>query len=148
MLPLYKRIYALLAADTTLKGLLGGDEVDPRIYQTFVQFHSEAALRGKYWVTFNKVQDVADETQQTNVIRDIRFEVHSWGRDTDSDQVDQIEDRIRAILDNVDLNNTDLLAWFCLQDGPSSRIYEVDQKVWHGISIYRCRVADRAELPS
>lgn len=148
MLPLYESIYAKLQGDTTLTGLLGGDAADPRIYQTFVQFHSEAAIRGKFWVTFNKVQDVADDTQQTNVIRDIRFEVHSWGRDTDSDQVDKIDDRIRVLLDNIDLSTSKLLAWFCHQDGPSSRVYEVDQKVWHGISVYRCRVADRAELPA
>ncbi|KKK64656.1 hypothetical protein LCGC14_2982020, partial [marine sediment metagenome] len=74
MLPLYRSVYAILSGDTTLLGLVGGDLADPHIYQTYVQFHSEAALRNHYWVTFNKLSDVADDTQQTQAIRLVRLE--------------------------------------------------------------------------
>ena len=153
MLPLYRSIFTRLTGDTQLRDLLGADETDPHVYQTQVQFHSEAALRNQYWVSFNKTQDVGDGSQQTNVIRDIRCEVHVWGRDATSDVVDQIEDRVRALLDNFDLSTnpgdgTGLMAWFCLQDGPSTRSYDIDQKVWHGRALYHCKVADRQELPS
>jgi len=146
MQPLYDSIMAKLSGDEGLRTLLGTDAEDPRIYQTYVQFHSEASIRGKHWVTFNKREDVSDGSEQTNAIREIRFEVHSWGRDADSDLVDQIDHRIRVVLDRANLNTDKLLAWFCLQTGSSTRVYEVDQKVWHGLSVYECRVADKAEL--
>ncbi len=148
MLVLYQSIFALLDADAQLRALLGGDTDDPHIYHTYVQFHSEAALRNRYWVTFNKLSDVADDTQQTQAIREIRLEIHVFGRDTDSDQPDQIEDRVRNILDGADIATTDMLAWFCVQEGPSTRAYEVDQKVWHSVSVYHCKVGAVALLPS
>lgn len=148
MLPLYRSVYAILTADATLRGLLDGDVADPRIFQTFVQFHSEAALRGKYWVCFNKLSDVADDTQQTQAIREVRLEIHTFGRDTSSDRVDEIDDQVRNLLDGVDLATADLMAWFCLQEGPSTRTYEVDQKIWHSVSVYHCKVAAVAMLPA
>lgn len=148
MLVLYNSVFAILDADDTLRGLLEGDTDDPHIYQSYVQFHSEAALANKYWVTFNKASDVADDTDQTQAIREIRLEIHVYGRDTDSDRLDQIEDRIRNLLDGTDLATGDMLAWFCLQEGPSTRGYEVDQKIWHSISVYHCKVGDLALLPS
>lgn len=148
MLPLYRSVSAILNGDTELLGLLGGDVADPHIYQTSVQFHSEAALLNHYWVTFNKLSDVADDTQQTQAIREIRLELHIFGRDVSSDRVDEIEDRIRALLDGVNLATTAMLAWFCLQEGPSMRNYEVDQKIWHSTSVYHCKVAAVALLPS
>ena len=149
MLPLYKRIFAILKGDDTLRGLLGGNVADPRVFQTYVQYHSEAALRGKYWVCFNKLSDVADDTQQTQAIRLVRLELHVFGRDVDSDNVDAIDDQVRVLLDGADLAVTDsLLAWFCLQEGPATRNYEVDQKCWHAVSVYNCKVADVAALPS
>jgi hypothetical protein len=148
MLPLYRSINAILIADAALRALLGGDGADPRIYQTFIQFHSEAALRGKYWVCFNKLSDVADDTQQTQAIREVRLELHVFGRDASSDRVDEIDDQVRTLLDGVDLATDDLLAWFCIQEGPSTRGYEVDQKIWHSVSVYHCKVAAVALLPS
>jgi hypothetical protein len=148
MLPLYRSVYDILTADGTLRGLLGGDEADPRIYQTFVQFHSEAALRGHYLVCFNKLSDVADDTQQTQAIREVRLELHVFGRDASSDRVDEIDDQVRNLLDGADLATADLLSFFCLQEGPSTRTYEVDQKMWHAVSVYHCKVAAVALLPS
>lgn len=148
MLVLYRRVFAILDGDATLRNLLDADTDDPHIYQTFVQFHSEAALRNKYWVTFNKLSDVADDTEQTQAIREVRLEIHVFGRDTESDRIDQIEDRVRALLDGVDLANTEMMAWFCYQDGPSTRTYEVDQKLWHTVSVYHCKVGDLARLPA
>ena len=148
MLPLYRSVYAILTGDATLRGLLGGDVADPHIYQTYVQFHSEAALRDHYWVTFNKLSDVADDTQQTQAIREVRLEIHVFGRDAKSDNVDEIDDRVRNILDGVDLATDALMAWFCLQEGPSTRTYEVDQKIWHSVSVYHCKVAAVNLLPS
>lgn len=148
MLVLYNAVAAILTADDTLRGLLEGDTDDTHIYQSFVQFHSEAALANKYWVTFNKASDVADNTDQTQAIREVRLEIHVYGRDTDSDRLDQIEDRIRNLLDGSDLATDAMLAWFCLQEGPSTRGYEVDQKIWHSISVYHCKVGDLALLPS
>lgn len=148
MLVLYQSIFAILNADTVLLGLLGGTVDDPHIYQTYVQFHSEAALRNQYWVTFNKLSDVADGTEQTQSIREIRLEIHVFGRDTDSDLLDQIEDRVRNLLDGSNIATEDMLAWFCLQEGPSSRNYEVDQKIWHSVSVYYCKVGAVALLPS
>lgn len=148
MLPLYRSVNAILTADAALRALLGGDSADPRIYQTFIQFHSEAALRGKYWVCFNKLSDVADDTQQTQAIREVRLELHVFGRDASSDRVDEIDDQVRTLLDGVDLATANLLAWFCLQEGPSTRGYEVDQKIWHSVSVYHCKVAAVALLPS
>ncbi len=148
MLPLYRSVYDILTADATLRGLLGGNDADTRIYQTFVQFHSEAALRGKYWVCYNKLSDVADDTQQTQAIREVRLELHVFGRDVSSDRVDEIDDQMRGLLDGADLATDDLLAWFCLQEGPSTRTYEVDQKIWHSVSVYHCKVAAVALLPS
>lgn len=148
MLPLYQSVYAILSVDDTLRGMLGGDTDDPHIYQTYVQFHSEAALRNRYWVTFNKLSDVPDGTEQTQAIREIRLEIHVFGRDTDSDQLDRIEDRVRNLLDGANIGTADMLAWFCLQEGPATRGYEVDQKVWHAISVYHCKVAAVALLPA
>lgn len=148
MLPLYRSVYNILQADATLRGLIDGDTDDPRIYQTFVQFHSEAALRNDYWVTFNKLSDVADDTQQTQAIREVRLELHVFGRDVASDRVDEIDDQVRNLLDGVDLATDDLMAWFCLQEGPSTRTYEVDQKIWHSVSVYHCKVAAVAMLPT
>lgn len=148
MLPLYMSVAAILNADETLRGLLGGDAAESRIYQTYVQFHSEAAVRNQFWVTFNKLSDVADDTQQTQARRDVRLEIHTFGRDVDSNMVDAIDDRVRVLLDDANLSTDKLMAWFCLQEGPSTRTYEVDQKVWHAVSIYLCKVADRAALPS
>lgn len=148
MLPLYQSIHTILSEDDTLRGLLGGDLDDPHIYQTFVQFHSEAALRNRYWVTFNKLSDVPDGTEQTQAIREIRLEIHAFGRDTDSDRLDQIEDRVLNLLDGADIATENMLAWFCLQEGPATRTYEVDQKVWHAISVYYCKVAAVALLPT
>lgn len=148
MLVLYESIHSILTADAQLQALLSGSAEDPRIYQSYVQFHSEAALRGHYWVTQNKLSDVADGTEQTQAIREIRLEIHVFGRDTDSDRLDQIEDRVRNLLDGVDISTTDLLAFICLQEGPSTRGYEVDQKVWHSVSVYRIKAADRALLPT
>lgn len=148
MLVLYNSVFTILDADVALRQLLEADADDPHIYQTFVQFHSEAALANKYWVTFNKLSDVADDTDQTQAIRVIRLELHMFGRDTNSDRLDEIEDRIRNLLDGADLATTEMLAWYCLQEGPSSRSYEVDQKVWHSTSLYHCKVGDLALLPS
>jgi 3-oxoacyl-[acyl-carrier-protein] synthase III len=148
MLPLYQSLRAILVGDNTLATMLGATNDDPRIYQTAIQFHSEAAIRSLPWVTFNKSQDIADDTEQTQAIRQVRVELHVWHRDVDSDTVDQIEDRIRDLLDGVDLATNDLMAWFFIQDGQSSRIYEVDQKVWHSTSLYQGKVADRGNLPS
>lgn len=148
MLPLYRSVFAILNGDTELLGLLGGNAADPHIYQTYVQFQSEAALQDHHWVTFNKLSDVADDTQQTQAIREIRLELHIFGRDASSDRVDEIEDRIRALLDGVNLATTAMLAWFCLQEGPSTRVYEVDQKIWHSVSVYHCKVAAVALLPT
>lgn len=148
MLPLYKSVMAILEGDVQLRALIEGDDDDPHIYQTYVQFHSEAALRNKFWVTFNKLSDVADDTEQTQARRDVRLEVHVFGRDTDSDRIDEIDDRVRVLLDGADLATTDLMAWFCLQEGPSTRSFEVDQKLWHAVSVYHCKVAAVALLPS
>ena len=148
MLVLYQSIYAILSADEELQGLLRANDDDSHIYQTFVQFHSEAALRLHHWVTFNKLSDVGDNTEQTQSIREIRLEIHVFGRDADSDTVDQIEDRIRVLLDGTDVATAEMLAWFFLQEGPSTRGYEVDQKAWHTISVYHCKVGAVALLPS
>jgi hypothetical protein len=148
MLVLYKSIGNILRDDDALKLLLGGDVDDPHIYQTYVQFHSEAAVRNHHWVTFNKLSDVADDTEQTQAIREIRLEIHVFGRDTDSDRLDQIEDHIRSLLDGANIATEDMLAFFCLQEGPSTRNYEVDQKVWHSVSVYHCKVAAVALLPT
>lgn len=148
MLVLYRRIFGLLDADATLRQLLEADADDPHIYQTFVQFHSEAAIRNRYWVCFNKLSDVADDTDQTQAIREIRLEIHVFGRDTASDRLDQIEDRVRVLLDGVDLANADMLAWFCIQEGPSTRTFEVDQKLWHAVAVYHCKVGDLDRLPT
>lgn len=148
MLPLYRSVYTILSADGTLQGLLDGDAGDTRIYQTYVQFHSEAAIRGKPWVTFNKLSDTPDGTQQTQAIREIRLEIHVFGRDVSSDRVDEINDRVLNLLDGADLATVDLMAWFCLQEGPATRGYEVDQKAWHGVTVYHCKVAAVALLPS
>lgn len=148
MLVLYQSIYAILAADGALKALLRADDDDSHIYQTFVQFHSEAALRLLHWVTFNKLSDVGDNTEQTQAIREIRLEIHVFGRDANSDRVDEIEDRIRVLLDDTDVATTDMLAWFFLQEGPSTRNYEVDQKIWHTISVYHCKVGAVVLLPT
>lgn len=148
MLVLYQSIFAILNADGDLRALLEGNTDDPHIYQTYVQFHSEAALRLHNWVTFNKLSDVPDDTSQTQAIREIRLEIHVFGRDTDSDRLDEIEDRVRALLDGVDIATADMLAWFCLQEGPSTRSYEVDQKIWHTVSVYYCKVGAVALLPT
>lgn len=148
MLPLYRSVYAILSADAALLVLLGGDAAESHIYQTYVQFHSEAAVRDQHWLTFNKLADVADDTQQTQARRDVRLEIHTFGRDVSSNTVDMIDDRVRVLLDGVNLSTDDLMAWFCLQEGPATRTYEVDQKAWHAVSIYHCKVADRAALPS
>lgn len=148
MLVLYQAIHAILSADDELRGLLRADDDDSHIYQTFVQFHSEAALRLHHWVCFNKLSDVGDGTEQTQAIREIRLEIHVYARDADSDRADEIEDRIRALLDGVDVATTDMLAWFFLQEGSSTRSYEVDQKCWHTISVYHSKVAAVALLPS
>ncbi len=148
MLVLYQAVYAILSADDDLKALLRADDDDSHIYQSFVQFHSEAALRSHHWVTFNKLSDVGDDTEQTQAIRKIRLEIHVYSRDTDSDRVDQIEDRIRVLLDGADVATADMLAWFFLQEGPSTRGYEVDQKSWHTVSVYHCKVGAVALLPS
>ncbi len=148
MLVLYQAVFAILSNDATLSTLVEGDPADPHIYQTFVQFHSEAALRNKFWVTFNKLSDTSDDTEQTQAIREIRLEVHVFGRDTDSDRIDQIDDRVHVLLDGIDLATADMLAWYSLQEGPSTRTYEVDQKIWHGVSVYHMKVADVARLPT
>ncbi len=148
MLVLYQSVYAILSADDDLKALLRADIDDSHIYQTFVQGHTEAALRLHHWITFNKLSDVGDGTEQTQAIREIRLEIHVYGRDVDSDLVDQIEDRIRVLLDGTDVATTDMLAWFFLQEGSSTRSYEVDQKCWHTISVYHSKVAAVALLPS
>ena len=148
MLVLYQSLYAILSADDDLKALLRADNDDSHIYQTYVQFHSEAALRLHHWITFNKLSDVGDDTEQTQAIREIRLEIHVFGRDANSDVVDEIEDRIRVILDGVDVATDDMLAWYFLQEGPSTRSYEVDQKIWHTISVYHCKVGAVALLPS
>lgn len=148
MLVLYQSIYAILSADDDLKALLRAADDDSHIYQTYVQFHSEAAMRLHHWVTFNKLSDVGDDTEQTQAIREIRLEIHVFGRDTNSDLVDEIEDRIRVLLDGADVATADMLAWFFLQEGPSTRGYEVDQKIWHVISVYHCKVGAVALLPT
>ena len=148
MLPLYRSVYDILTADATLLQLLDGDLANTHIYQTFVQFHSEAALRDHFWVTFNKLTDVADDTQQTQAIREVRLELHVFGRDASANRVDEIDDQVRGLLDGADLATTDLLAWFCLQEGPATRTYEVDQKIWHAVSVYHCKVAAVALLPT
>lgn len=148
MLVLYQSIFAILEADTQLQALLDGDTDDPHIYQSYVQFHSEAALRSRYWITFNKLSDVGDGTEQTQAIREIRLEIHVYGRDTDSDRLDQIEDRVRNLLDGADVATTDMLAWFFIQEGSSTRSYEVDQKIWHTVSVYHCKVGAVALLPT
>ncbi len=148
MLVLYHSLYAILSADADLKALLRGDDDDTHIYQTYVQFHSEAALRLHHWITFNKLSDVGDNTEQTQAIREIRLEIHVFGRDANSDLVDEIEDRIRVLLDGKDVATDDMLAWYFLQEGSSTRTYEVDQKIWHTISVYYCKVGAVALLPT
>ena len=148
MLVLYRSIFAILDGDDDLRVLLEAGSDDPHIYQTYVQFHSEAALRDKFWVTFNKLSDVSDGTEQTQAIREIRLEIHVFGRDTDSDRLDEIEDRVRNLLDGADIATSNMLAWFCIQEGPSSRTYETDQKIWHSVSVYHCKVGDVALFPS
>lgn len=148
MLVLYQSLYAILSADTDLKALLRGDDDDSHIYQTYVQFHSEAALRQHHWVTFNKLSDVGDDTEQTQAIREIRMEIHVFGRDANSDLVDEIEDRVRVLLDGADVATVDMLAWYFLQEGSSTRTYETDQKIWHTISVYYCKVGAVALLPT
>lgn len=148
MLPLYESVFSVLRANDALCDLLGSDEDDPHIYQTFIQFHSEAAVRNRFWICFDKVSDVADGTAQTQAIREIRLAIHTFGRDANSDTVDRIDDQVRVLLDDARLSTPDLLAWYCLQEGPATRTYEIDQQLWHSTSVYRCKVAARIALPS
>ncbi len=148
MLVLYKSLHAILTGDVTLTNLIGGNVGDPHVYQTYVQFHSEAALRNKFWITYNKASDLADNTQQTQMVRVIRVEIHIYGRDTNSDTIDEAEDRIRVLLDGQNIATADMLAWYCIQQGESQRVYEVDQKIWHSISVYEAKVGDVALLPT
>ncbi len=148
MLVLYKSIQAILTGDSTLNVLLNSNAADPHVYQTHIQFHSEAALRNHFWVTYNKVSDVSDGSQQTNAIRIVRLAIHVWGRDVDSDPIDQIDDQIRVLLDGANISTDDLFAWYCYQDGESTRLYEVDQKVWHSTAVYECKIGDVATLPA
>jgi len=133
---LYRSVFAILAGDTDLITLLDVSlPENPKIYQTFIDFDSAAALKGDQWITFGSVNDRPMEIEQMQDVREITLDVHVWVRGPGSDQAEVIEKRIRELLDNADLSTETLFVWYSHAAG-YSKIYETVPQLWHVTSTY------------
>ncbi len=135
---LYKAIQKVLEVDTGVSGdlawLLGAVAGDPRIYQTAVQEHVQAANSGIRWVTYNKAADEGDGTEQDTDVRLAEIDFHCWARESDSGGADAIHDRLRFLLDGKDdvIKGTDasLLVMWCNYLSYTKQ-FEPETKLWH-----------------
>jgi len=133
---LYRSVFAILHGDADLAVLLDAqDPLNPRIYQTFIDFDSAAAFKNAQWVTFGSVSDRPMAIEQMQDVREITLDVHIWVRGPGSDQAELIEKRIRELLDNGDLATDNLFVWYCLAYG-YSKVYEAQPELWHVTSTY------------
>jgi len=146
---LYQAIQKVLEADTGVNGdlawLLGAVPGDPRIYQSAVQEHVQAANSGIRWVTYNKAADASDGSDQTTNIRVAEVDFHCWARESDSGGVDAVHDRLKLLLDGKDdtIKGTDanLLVMWCNYLSYTKQ-FEPDAKLWHVTATFSILYAE------
>lgn len=150
---LYRTLKSLLEADAgvdnDLAWLLGAVEGDSRIYQTAVQEHVQAANTGIRWVTFNKVADGDDGSDQTTAIRNAEIDFHVWARESDSSGAEVVHDRLKVVLDGRHQALHDLdtrLLVMLINYVTYTKQFEAEQKLWHIIATFAVMYADLDEL--
>jgi len=129
--------------------LLGAVKGDSRIYQTAVQEHVQAENTGIRWVTFNKAADTGDGAEQTTAIRIGAIDFHCWARESDSNGVDAVHDRLKVVLDGQaqalhDLDENLLVMTFYYHS--YLKQFEPDTRLWHVIATYAVIHADADEV--
>ena len=146
---LYKAIQTVLEADAGADGdlawLLGAEPGDPRIYQTAVQEHVQAANSGIRWVTYNKVVDEGDGSDQSTQVREAEVDFHCWGRESDSGGADAVHDRLKTVLDGADgalaaVDATLLVMWCNYLT--YQKQFESESKLWHVIATFSVMYAE------
>lgn len=135
---LYKVIFEQLTEDPDLVSLLGHTLEDPRIHQTYADYDTSGnVLTNRNWITFNIVSDRPMDADQTQDIREIVLDVHTWRRGTGDGPADEVEEHIRRLLDNQvqDLNSDYLLLLKILASG-YFKTFEVQSQLWHIITTF------------
>lgn len=132
MRTLNKALVARLDGDKPLQALLRsglskGEEVpamersdrtdrDYRVWEAFVEVHNIFNQEGDRWLTFEVTADAPDANEQTEDVRELSVMIHVWCRESDSDPAEQIDDRVRALLNRSHLDTDGLHAWWLLVD--------------------------------
>lgn len=122
-------IFNTLNNDLTLRALLGG---------TGRVRHGNPDQLSQYpLVTYYIVQE-SDEPFNSDIgsnIMDSRVEIQSYTNSTSSEVVQDIDDRIRALLHGQQLSDTDVMVYSAYRIS-SVPIYEAEIKVWRIASTY------------
>lgn len=127
---LYRSLFAILTGDAELGTLLQASPTDPHVYQTSVDFDTAAAIKGRRWITFNITSDQNADVEQIVDVRDIRYDVHVWYRGPQADEIEEVESRVRELLDDVNISTASLFSWINYSTG-YNKTYEAQPEVWH-----------------
>jgi len=134
---LYRSVFAKLTGDNDLTMLLESIlPENPKVYQSWVDFESAAALKNDQWITFNIVNDRPHPVEQMQDVRDIVLAVHIWVRGPGSDKAEAIEKRTRELLDDADIATSTLFVWQCFAVS-YAKTFEAQPNLWHIESTYR-----------
>ena len=135
---LYRAIYGKLTGDATLMQMIGGTAQDWRVYQSEIDYDAASVFKDHNWITFNIVNDRPSEAEQTQDIREIRLDIHCWRRGPGSSVLEDVEARVRELLDNAtdlgDPNGT-LLVMKMLAIG-YHKTYQAQPGIWHITSSF------------
>ena len=135
---LYRSVFSKLRGDADLMSLLDdtGDPEHQKVFQSFVDFETAASLKFDQWVTFHSVNDDPFDTEQTNDVQIIVLDINTWRRGPGSDLADDIDKRIKQIIDKADLNTSTLFVWYC-DFVNYTKIYEPVPQLWHISSTFK-----------
>lgn len=133
---LYRSVFAKLKGDTDLLTLLGALVPDnPRIYQTYINFNTSLEFKEDVWITYNLASDSPMDVEQMQDVHEMVLDVHVWMRGPSTDRAEEVEARIRELLDNGDLSHEFLQSWYCHFAG-YRKIYEMTPDLTHIITNY------------
>lgn len=136
---LKEAIFAKLNNDATLRSLLGGSG---RIY------HRQPPSDTKYpcliYALISDRDNVFDETQAIGEVTETLFRVTIFSKDSKTEESDNIEARVKALLHGqTTLNTTKVICYSCFRDNLLEPIKDPDLLVWITPIRYRVRWATK-----
>lgn len=135
---LYRAVFSKLTLDGPLNALLESSVRNPKVFQDEIDFDTAEELKLSYWITFRIVNDDPDDVEQMQDIRNIDLAVSIWARGPGSDKAEEIEKRVRQLLDDGDLATPQLFVWVFYSTGYRKN-FDLMARLWHITSTYRVK---------